>query len=309
MIEPARYNKIKDTVFDDFQKLSIEIKKTIDLLKNENIAFGNDIQQYLCGNSKQIRACLLFLFANAILGKTNENIIKLASAVEIIHNATLIHDDIIDNALIRRGHTTINKKYDSKLSIIAGDFLLSIAINILNSIKNPSIIKNFSNCLISLCKGEINQYFSKQETPTIKEYIEKSKNKTASLFIATLKSLSNLNNNIYEKELINFALNFGIAFQINDYLNNILNEKKQKPLFNDISSGIYTAPIIFGYGENKNLANIKTNDILKTAKEEKNINLTKKLINHYISLAKAEIRNLPESIYTQALNNLCNIFS
>lgn len=309
MIEPARYNKIKDTVFDDFQKLSIEIKKTIDLLKNENIAFGNDIQQYLCGNSKQIRACLLFLFANAILGKTNENIIKLASAVEIIHNATLIHDDIIDNALIRRGHTTINKKYDSKLSIIAGDFLLSIAINILNSIKNPSIIKNFSNCLISLCKGEINQYFSKQETPTIKEYIEKSKNKTASLFIATLKSLSNLNNNIYEKELINFALNFGIAFQINDDLNNILNEKKQKPLFNDISSGIYTAPIIFGYGENKNLANIKTNDILKTAKEEKNINLTKKLINHYISLAKAEIRNLPESIYTQALNNLCNIFS
>ncbi len=272
--------------------------------------FLNELNEYFKSGSKQLRSCLIFLFAKAINAEVNEKTVKLAAAVEIIHNATLIHDDIIDESDIRRGKTALHKKYGNKLSIIAGDYLLSLAINLLSETGNSKIIENFANCLNALCLGEIEQYFSQKTTPSLEEYIIKSEAKTASLFKASLKSLADLQEKKHSKSLETFAKYFGIAFQISDDLKNISalpQKEKQKPRFNDIKAGIYTAPVIYAFGENKLLDKFSTDEIIKKSGTKPIQEKTKQLIKTQVNEAKRQITNIPDSAYKQAILKLCDL--
>ncbi len=301
----TEYSKIKNIVCEDFKNLQNYICSA---LKKEKTALTADLSAYINSGSKQLRACQIFLFSRLLYGKTDENSLKLACAVEIIHNATLIHDDIIDGSEKRRGKCTLNKKYDNRLAIIAGDFLLSSAIKQLCEIGCPKIIDNFSDCLIKLCKGEIDQYFSKNSTPSLEQYLDKSASKTASLFISALKSLADINNDATNCEtLAKFAEHYGKAFQLRDDLNNLLDESSQKPLFSDISNGIYTAPVIFTFGENKDLSNISAEKIIEKSRNTEAITKTEELIAAEIQKAKTELSKLAENEYTQAIRNLCNL--
>ena len=299
------YNEIKKLVQSDFDKMSDFLHKTASLAGEYDAVFRQKIDIFLNQSSKQLRSCLIFLFSRLLYDEVDENTIKLAGAVEIIHNATLIHDDIIDNAEIRRGKTSLHKIYGNRLSIIAGDLLLSSAIKILTTIKVPAIIDAFADCLENLCKGEIKQYFSERKTPTIESYIQKSEAKTASLFVASLSSLAVINCSPYKKDLENFARHFGIAFQIKDDLKNITDEQDLKPLLTDLNNGIYTAPIIFAFGENENLSEKTTEEILSQATKEENILKTKQLIEQHANKAITSIENLPHDTYYNAIVSLC----
>ena len=180
------------------------------------------VNQFISAKSKKIRPSLIFLFANAMDIKITDAILKLAVSVEIIHNATLIHDDIIDDAKIRRGRISLNKELGNNLSVLTGDILLSVAMKNLSSFGNIEIIDLFSLALQKMCIGEINQNSSLNKLPSYDEYINKSKNKTAELFLASLEALCILENLSERQYIKDFALNYGIAFQIRDDLNNIL---------------------------------------------------------------------------------------
>lgn len=306
MAEFSSYSEIKSLFAEEYQKTDAFIKEVLFPIENYNEQFFENLSFCLSGPSKQLRSCLIFLFTRATGGKIDNNTIKLAAAVEIIHNATLIHDDIIDDADIRRGQKTLHKNYNSKLAIIAGDYLLSCAIKILSDIQNHDIIESFADALKQLCKGEIRQYFAEKRTPSIFEYVEKSNAKTASLFTAALKSAALLNKSLFIKELEIFAKNFGIAFQIKDDLNNFIDEKFKKPLLLDMNSGIYTAPVIFAFGEKKDLSAILTETIYKKSVEEENILQTKKLIISKMNIAKNALIPLPESVYKNAITAICD---
>ena len=234
------------------------------------------------------------------------DIVKLATAVEIIHNATLIHDDIIDEAQIRRGEAALHHKYSNKLGVISGDFLLSVAFNLLLDLPND-VIKEFSSCLNLLCFGEIKQYFSQKRTPTFEQYFKKSEMKTSSLFIAGLVSLSKMKKIGSEEEIKLFAQHFGLAFQFRDDLKNIIDEDKSKPFLNDISQGIYTLPVIFAYGENKDLSNELPEKIIQKSKEMKNIEQSKKLIAKEIKFAINSLDKNPRNNYKFSLIELINL--
>ena len=273
------YNEIISIVRGDIDRLEKSLV--------ENIVFPtNDLNELFLAPAKRIRPILAFLFLKAI-GKeiTNEQL-ELQVAVELAHTASLIHDDIIDMAQKRRGIVTLNQQYNDKIAVLSGDYILSIALKKLVSTNNNQILQDFLSTFSQMASGEISQFFAKNKIPTMEKYIEKTIQKTAGLFVVSLKSSAILANIDY-KNIEEFALNFGIAFQIKNDLENVLN------LGDDIKNGIYTAPVIFSGS---------------TKITEKAINKTKLLINEYINNAEKFVDKLPQNIYSQALRNILELY-
>lgn len=278
------YQSIRESYNPEFKELEVFFNF---LLNDKKNYLTKDIKNYLFSSSKRIRALLTFIFAS-LFGKkvANEDIVKLAAIVELIHNATLIHDDIIDDADLRRGEVSLNYKFDSRLAVIAGDYVLSIAFKELYKLNNPNIIKVFTEAIEGMCLGEINQYFEKGEVPSLENYIEKSKAKTANLFEAGLVSLCYiLEKEEYIYQVKTFAENFGIAFQIRDDLLNIIKSDSSKPVLNDIKNGVYTAPLIFLKEKNIDFNQMDDEEFFKKLFNSSVISDTNKLLNKYINSA------------------------
>ena len=137
----------------EMDKLDKLLLEAISVIPSE---ISENIKNFIFAKSKRIRPSLIFLTAKALNIDVSENVLKLACAVEIIHNATLIHDDIIDNAQKRRGKLSLNRQIGNNLSVLSGDILLSIAMHQLTSLNNCEIFKIFSSALQKMCTGEIN---------------------------------------------------------------------------------------------------------------------------------------------------------
>lgn len=278
------YKNVKDSFNPEFKRLEGFFETILDDRKNY---LTEDIKNYLFSSSKRIRALLIFIFSAVFKDNKSEDVIlKLAGIVELIHNATLIHDDIIDDSEKRRGEASLNYKFDSKLAVIAGDYMLSIAFKELYKLNNDDVIAAFTEAIEGMCLGEINQYFEKGKVPSIEQYIEKSKAKTANLFEAALVSLFYLlGKREYIAQIKSFAENFGIAFQIKDDLINVLKSDISKPVLSDIKNGVYTAPFIFFNEQNGGLKYDKDEELLKKLFNSSAISDTNKLLNKYINLA------------------------
>lgn len=275
-----RYYKILDTVKTEIEEIS------------ENITSGINIQEplktkllnVLNAPSKHIRPLISFLYLKALGFNIDEKQIIFQTAIELVHNASLIHDDVIDESNIRRNSKTINNEFDNKLAVISGDYILSIALNYIAKLNSIKIVEMFAETLSFMTKGEINQQFSKFQIPTIGDYIKKTEQKTAKLFeTAICGSLLLANSN--ENALV-FAKNFGIAFQIRD---DIINIKTSKT---DIKDGIYTAPIIYA-GNTENYTN--------------GIEKSQILLNNYIENAYQAIKHIEENKYKIAIIELLGL--
>lgn len=236
-----KYFGIKDVVKQEIYELENDLNNIF----QEKTPLDDSLKEFLGSNAKRIRPVVAYLFSNALYQNLNQNQKDAICAIEIIHNSTLIHDDIIDDSEKRRESLTLNKKFDNQLAVIAGDFLLAIAMEKIINTKSIELIQLCTKTIKKLCVGEINQFFKKFELMTTEEYIEKSKNKTAELFSLALESVVMLSETPEEEVLQtakDFSENFGIAFQLRD---DFINYKKEKLNKNsDLTNGIYTAPII-----------------------------------------------------------------
>ena len=209
----------------------------------------NDINLYVLNNSgKFIRSKIIFLYGLEI-GVQKPKLVELASAAELIHLSTLIHDDIIDEADLRRDMPTVVKKWGIKKAILYGDFLYTKTFQRLNSFENTDIANELINCAEALIEGEFNQLKIKdRSTFSIEEYFDVIEKKTAVLFSGVLKCLG-----IEAKlpmqditELEQLGLSFGRAFQINDDLSDFKDSKTTgKAKFKDLAEGKLTLPMIF----------------------------------------------------------------
>ena len=256
-----------------------EIKNKMLNFKCESIELEKILINFLNGNSKFIRSTTAILFFKSQNYTISEEQFKILHATEIIHNASLIHDDVIDGGVLRRGKKTINIEFDNKLSVIAGDYLISQAITELLSLNNNKIINIFTNTISKMCLGESLQYFSKGSPPTIQEYLLKTQYKTAELFNACFASLCEYSN-VDAKMASEFALNYGIAFQIKNDLNDHLTTS------NDLNDNIYNVPSIVG------------------------VEKTMSLIDNYCNKIKECLVNIKENEYKEYLielvDELCN---
>ena len=279
----------------EYQVIKQSVSAEIDLVEQkmvENISLSeplnSSLKKFLLGKSKRLREVLPILYIKALGKSLNNEQLEVLSIVEIVHNASLIHDDIIDESPLRRGQKTLSFEFGSKLAVISGDYLLSVALEKLCKIANVEITKQFSQTIKNMCVGEVKQNYARFQKGTLEDYIEKTKNKTAYLFetafltCATADTISD-----YDlKSLSRLGLAIGIAFQIRDDLLNMIETDKSKPTNSDIEAGIYNAPVIFG-SEADNYAS--------------GIEKTKGLLNNYIEQAKNELKLLPENSYSLAL--------
>ena len=303
-----KYLSIFEVVKDDVEKVKSSLFDGIEL--DNSLKFK--LFDILNAPSKHIRAVLTFLYLKTAGMKIDEKQIIYQSAIELVHNASLIHDDVIDESSVRRSAQTLNSKFGNKLAVITGDYLLSVALKKIRTLENSKIIDIFAQTLDDMCQGEINQDLSRFKIPTIEEYLKKTELKTAKLFETALcgsfllygaEDFSHLIENIdfgasligghevmgdgfYCSNVQDFARNFGIAFQIRD---DLINAKTSQ---NDFKDGIYTAPVIFAGSVDD---------------YENGIEKTQILLNNYIESAQKEIEKFEESKYKTALTNLLGL--
>ena len=195
------------------------INKELNLVRDE-IASGFiepflecDLKDFLLGFSKMIRSQLAILFLKSFGVVITEKIIKILSVGEIIHNASLLHDDILDNAKTRRGILTIGEKYSPKISILAGDYLLTFSMKKMLEVNNNQILEIFRSCTEQMTISEIRQFQLRDKKTSLEEYIDICKSKTGLLFATVLEScalISGLDTALAKK----IGLFFGIIFQI-----------------------------------------------------------------------------------------------
>lgn len=282
------YIKIKKLVAPELEIIEQKMVNPINIQE----PLKTHVINFLKSPSKRIRLTLAILLSKALEEELSNEQLELLSAIEIVHNASLIHDDIIDDCEIRRGHKTISAEFNNKLGVISGDYLLSIAMEKIGELNSIEILKEFSHNIKKMCIGEINQNFNRYKIGTIEEYIEKSKDKTGYLFETAIICNLLLSSKTSTDKFKNFGLNVGIAFQIRDDLLNILSTDTTKPSNNDIEEGIYNAPIIYS-GDPKDLTS--------------GIEKTRSLLNNYVQEAEQVLINLKDNQYTIALKKFLEL--
>lgn len=308
MLNNKKYKKYADDVIElMYRSLSYDSASVRNLIKSVAI-----------GNGKMIRSLILFIFANlesTIDEKKYEKCIKFGAVIELIHLATLIHDDVIDKADKRRGSPSLNSNYDNRIAILSGDLIFSTSFRLMTSEENSSnILRIISHACEDLVCGEIEEDIFLENKNILKvDYLSVITKKTARLFEASAQSGAYINSSSKVKYASEFGRNLGIAFQIiDDTIDYFGNEKETgKALFSDIKSKKYTLPLIllnevssvdekdyinniFSDSENK----IEESNILKIVEIMKNKGINDTLYleaKKYTDLAKESLNHFKHS--------------
>jgi len=310
-------NKMVYPINEDFQEFNTFLEKNL----HSSVNIINSITKYLIKNKgKQFRSILCLLCSRLTGDKVNRLSFLSASTVEILHVATLLHDDVVDDSDIRRGWPTVNKIWKNKLSILVGDYLFSKSLINISKFNDLNCVNILSDISERLSEGEIMQIEKAiNKDMNEKEYFKMISDKTASLISASC--YLGLYSTNKDKELCNAIKDFGeylgIAYQIKDDLfdiiGNINNTGKKSNL--DLKKNMLTLPYIhvlskLNNTEKKNfLSKIKKyasksdiNNIKEMISDFGGIDYTEKRILEISDKAKKTLNKFPESKYKDALN-------
>ena len=244
------------------------MKKTIPIQKNAKIV-NKYLKTKLKGNPKLLYDAAGHLIVNGgkrlrpfmvirscqILGGKASDAMPAASAVEMVHNFTLVHDDIMDNDEMRHGVPTVHKKFGMPVAILAGDVLFSKAYQIISDSKlsadsTTQLISRLAKACVDVCEGQLFDIKMAEEKriPSQSEYINMIGKKTAALFDVScaMGAICATNNKKDISNLSSFGKNLGIAFQITDDLIGVMGDPKitRKPVGNDLREGKKSLPIL-----------------------------------------------------------------
>ena len=207
------------------------------------------ILDYILGSGgKRLRPALVLL-SSKFYPTDAEKVTSLAAAVETLHTATLVHDDLIDNAFLRRGNPTLNAMWNSAATVLTGDYLFARAAAFAAETESVRVVSIFAQTLMTICSGELNQIFGGDGgRPTREYYYQRIYSKTASLFAASAEAGAVLGEapQTEAQALRDYGHNLGMAFQIvDDILDFAGNEGDLgKPIGSDLRQGIVTLPTI-----------------------------------------------------------------
>ncbi len=193
---------------------------------------------------KMLRPALVFLGAN-ILEEDVEDFVDLAVAAEVLHTASLAHDDIIDKDTKRRGMPSLHIKYDEETAIITGDALIAKAVA-LSARYGPEVVRSVANAALDMCAGELLDYsFQKEEKlPSVREYINIARLKSGTFLGTCFNVAAIASRNKLAKNMFNFGLNLGIAFQIRDDIIEVIDLEERKRNGNGSKSGTTSSSIV-----------------------------------------------------------------
>ena len=295
------YFQLKDSVTDKLilveEKIKLKLESKVDLVQKMT-------DYHLKTGGKRLRALLTLGSAKLCGYNKGSRDINLAACVELIHSATLMHDDVIDNGSVRRGKETLNKIWDNHSSVLVGDYLLSRCFEMMVEDGNIEVLKLLSSTSSKIAQGEVLQLQHKGEVDMLEEtYLKIISSKTAELFAASTKVGAILSDmKTKEKEALGFyGRNLGLTFQIADDTLDYNSELKLfgKKIGKDFYEGKITLPIIllFQKGNTEQRENMKKifskinrneNDFIYTLSLIKQYEIIKECYqkaHHYINLA------------------------
>jgi all-trans-nonaprenyl-diphosphate synthase len=269
---------------------------------------------------KRVRPAIVLLVARATMpgGEITARHRRLAEITEMIHTASLVHDDVLDEADMRRGIETVHSRFTNRVAVLAGDFLFAQSSWYLANLDNLEVVKLLSQVIMDLAEGEIQQGLNAFETDfSIEAYLEKSYYKTASLLANSAKAAGVLSDVPVAtcEQLYLYGRNLGLAFQIVDDILDFTasDEVLGKPAGSDLASGNLTAPTLYALAEHPQLADLIATEFEDPADLAKAIGLvmnsegiakSRALANHHAQLAVAQLKGLAPSDSLQALSDL-----
>jgi heptaprenyl diphosphate synthase len=228
------------------------VKQEVDRTLSKSPLIIREYTKHLMSSrGKFIRAVSVLICAEDENGMIHKNAVKIAAAIEILHLATLVHDDIIDNAELRRGDVTLQKKYGKKTAVICGDYLLSVALRMATSIENKKDYLDMAlpDYVGRVCLGELNQHVNNGNIDlSIFRYLKIISGKTAALFEASFFAGAIFSNCTEEQAKRYRQLGFyiGMIFQLSDDCIDFEEtvEGANKPVQSDYEQGVITLPLI-----------------------------------------------------------------
>jgi geranylgeranyl pyrophosphate synthase len=319
--------EIYQPIADELKMVEDSLSTSVRESKNRSIlTMSNSLLE---SPGKRIRPALVILSQKAAsVGKNStcnhDELIKIATAVELIHMASLIHDDVLDEATMRRSKPSINARWGDDVSIALGDYIYSKAFELVGKCKNPDIFACISEAIYVMCEGELTQVCQRDNLNLSKDsYMVIVKKKTASLFAACCHAgtIIGNHNRAVQTALKEFGLNFGIAFQIIDDCKDIISEERTlgKRPGQDVIAGDVTLPLLTlldvispaGREELKNMLKSKTNDAsLKKIKamlvDSDALFKTQEVVASYINYAKERLKALADSDYKESFSQLAD---
>ncbi|RLM99496.1 solanesyl-diphosphate synthase 2, chloroplastic [Panicum miliaceum] len=264
--ERMSVSSLLEVVSDDLLNLNNNLKSLQQLVGAENPVLVSAAEQIFGAGGKRLRPALVFLVSRATaelaaLSELTTEHQRLAEIIEMIHTASLIHDDVIDDSGMRRGKETIHQLYGTRVAVLAGDFMFAQSSWFLANLENIEVIKLISQVIKDFASGEIKQASSLFDCDiTLDDYLLKSYYKTASLIAASTRSaaiFSGVGTSICE-QMYEYGRNLGLSFQVVDDILDFTQSAEQlgKPAGNDLAKGNLTAPVIFALQDEPRLREI-----------------------------------------------------
>ncbi len=245
-----------DTIIDYSNFPAAKINKRMEEVLFCGSPEVDHILNYLVENSgKMLRPRMVYL-SGALYPNDENLLINIAVAVELIHLASLVHDDIIDNSELRRGKPSLNQRWGSQVSVLTGDYLFAAAFNLISQSNSPAVMENLTSTIKIMCSGEIKQLGMLYDLNLSEEdYLDKTYRKTACLFASSC-AVGAILGQAPEKEirrLEQFGLYLGYAYQIIDDVLDFVadSELLGKPVASDLTQGNITLPIILALKDNQ----------------------------------------------------------
>ncbi|MFE4108242.1 solanesyl diphosphate synthase [Almyronema epifaneia] len=271
---------------------------------------------------KRIRPAVVLLLSRATMSDQSLTAQhrRLAEITEMIHTASLVHDDVVDEAEMRRGVPTVHSSFGNRIAVLAGDFLFAQSSWYLANLDNLEVVKLLSRVIMDLAEGEIQQGLNRFDTElSIEAYLDKSYYKTASLIANSAKAagvLSGVSAELKE-QLYGYGRNLGLAFQIVDDILDFTSstETLGKPAGSDLRSGNLTAPVLYAMEEQPALAQAIEREFaevgdfekaIATIHQSQGIERSRTLAAKHIEQANACLAELAPSTSRQALLDIAD---
>ena len=268
--------------------------------------------QLLKAGGKRIRPVFVLLSSKLGEEDISEQAIHVAVSIELIHMATLVHDDVIDHAFLRRGKPTIRSKYDNRVAMYTGDYILACALESITNIQDPNLHQLLSDTIVELCIGEVEQIHQKYMLDqNLRDYLRKIKRKSAILIAACCKlgALLAGKSAYISKQIYKYGYYVGMSYQIIDDILDFTASEKQlgKPVGNDLIQGNVTLPILKAmqnqefkhliediFADSDEISNAQMQLILAEMKKTDAIEASYELSRRYLSKALSTLECIPD---------------
>jgi len=304
------------------EELGLVEKRLRQAVEVEHSFLGRILSYVLDSGGKRVRPALVIL-ASKFHDSDAEKVLALAASVEMLHTATLVHDDLLDGSLLRRGHPTLNTSLRAEVVILVGDYLFARAADLAAATTSVPIFSIFAQTLMTICSGELRQALDESGgRPTKEDYYQSIYSKTASLFAASTEAGGLLSGapEPTVQALRTYGYNLGMAFQILDDILDLTGDEKElgKPIGSDLRQGTVTLPLLLFleahpdvdilssiFGEPQGRGE-KIQTLVDVVRRSGAIASARDEAERFTAESKQAIQNLPANEYRQVMLDLAD---